>query len=127
MKGSKWVFLLNVLIIFFCTSLSAEEIDELDSVTVLELRAVDGYAVVQSTDGKRVKIKKGDAIPGTNAGVVEILPDKMVIEDVIEKEDAIVKQSVLIYLPDIPGGKSKVQRLEHQGYARKALSLPSNE
>ncbi len=59
---------------------------KLESITVVELRSDRGTAVVKLADGKKEVLKLGDAIPGTHAVVSQILPDKLVIVDVVEKK-----------------------------------------
>jgi len=52
---------------------SAAEPPMLDDITIMALGALDGRAVVKTSDGKMQVLKLGDTIPGTTAIVTQIL------------------------------------------------------
>lgn len=115
-----------VIILMFFASFSFAGTDELESITVIDLRPDRDIALVLLDSGKKQLLKVGDTIPGTNSEVVQVLPDKMIVEAVVSDEELHGKQTVFIYRSETPGGKSKVQQVGHQGYVRKALRLPEN-
>ena len=85
----------------------------LEDLTVMALGAVDGRAVLKSTDGKMQVLKTGDEIPGTQAVITQVLPDRLIVEETVVGPDKKQrKQVVWISKPGAPGGRSSVQRLE---------------
>ena len=85
----------------------------LEELTVMALGAVDGRAVLKSSDGKMQVLKTGDEIPGTQAVITQVLPDRLIVEDTVTGPDKKQrKQVVWISKPSAPGGRSTVQRLE---------------
>lgn len=88
----------------------------LEAVTVLALGPMDGRAVVKLPDGKMQVLTLGDTVSGTGAVVMQVLPDKLVVEETIEKAgEPPIKQTVWIFKPSKVGEKSQVQRLDRQG------------
>jgi len=86
---------------------------KLEDLTVMALGAVDGRAVLKSTDGKMQVLKTGDEIPGTQAVITQVLPDRLIVEETVVGPDKKQrKQVVWISKPGAPGGRSSVQRLE---------------
>lgn len=87
----------------------------LESVSVIALGPLDGRAVVKTADGKMQVLKLGDTIPGTKAIVTQVLTDKLVVEETIERQGQAPKvQTVWIMKPKKAGEKSTVQRLERE-------------
>jgi len=83
----------------------------LDELSVMALGPLDGQAVVKNADGKMSVLRTGDSIPGTNAVLRQVLTDKLVIEETIEREgQPAVKQTVWVFKAKA-GAKSRVQRL----------------
>ena len=99
----------------FVSAIDAATLEELN---VMALGPLDGRAVVKSADGKMQVLKIGDTIPGTQATVKQVLTDRLVVEETIDKDGRTVKQTVWIYKPTKPGGKSRVQRLDREGPPR---------
>lgn len=126
MKTSGLFYSFIISFIFLPPPALAENV-ELESVTVLELNASEGKAVIQYPDGKEYVLKVGDAIPWAYAIVDQVLPDMLVIEEIVEKEEYVIKQTVLIHMPESTGAGSEVERVEHNGYTRRALQLPVND
>mgnify|MGYP001558690571 CR=1 FL=1 len=97
----------------------------LEDLNVMALGPVDGRAVVKTADGKMLVLKIGDSVPGTKAVVTQVLTDKLVVEETIEKKDEPpVKQTVWIYKATKAGEKSQVQRLDRQGPPKAVLEKP---
>ncbi len=97
----------------------------LEDLNVMALGPVDGRAVVKTADGKMQVLKIGDSVPGTKAVVTQVLTDKLVVEETIEKKDEPpVKQTVWIYKAAKAGEKSQIQRLDRQGPPKAVLEKP---
>ncbi len=82
-----------------------------DDITVIALGALEGRAVVKTTDGKMKILKVGDEIPGSTATVKQILNDHLVVAEIIKQKNRKVEQMIWIYKPKKSGGKSLVKRL----------------
>ncbi|MDD2893355.1 MAG: hypothetical protein PHF20_05440 [Halothiobacillaceae bacterium] len=90
----------------------------MENFSIMALGALDGRAVVKSVDGKMHVLKVGDTLPGTQATVLQVLADKLVVEESVGKEgQPKVKQTAWIFKSDKPGGVSAVQRFDTQGPA----------
>lgn len=97
----------------------------LEDLNVMALGPVDGRAVVKTADGKMQVLKIGDSVPGTKAVVTQVLTDKLVVEETIEKKDEPpVKQTVWIYKAAKAGEKSQIQRLDRQGPPKAVVERP---
>src|SRR5437773_8664148 len=66
--------------ILLCPMLGMAE-DALARLTVLALAPVEGHAVVQGPDGTLHLVRLGDQLQGTSATLVQVLPDKLVLEE----------------------------------------------
>ena len=66
----------------------------LESLTVMALAPLDGRTGVKTADGKMQVLKIGDTIPGTQATVKQVLTDRLVVEEAIDKDGRTVKQTV---------------------------------
>jgi hypothetical protein len=93
------------------------------NISVIGLAPVDGNAVVKTTDNKMHVVKVGDTLPGTSAVVVQILPKKLVLEDLVGNGHGKSKQMVWLHKVSKSNGKSRVQRLERQGGKTKTLTV----
>lgn len=108
------------------TSTTAET-DNLEKVSVMALGPADGRAVVSLTGGKMQVLMVGDTVPDTNAIVVQVLHDKLVVEETIEKAgDPPVKQMAWLYKSGKTGEKSRIQRLDQVGPDKEPLQAPVN-
>jgi len=120
----------NIAAIFIAAAFSliagiAIAADKLESVTVMALGPLDGRAVVKLKGGKMKVLGIGDTIPGTRAKLMQILPGHIVVEDIVKDSDAKeFKQTVWIYKPTKPGGKSRIQRLDKKGPVRQMAAVP---
>jgi len=87
----------------------------LEDFSVMASGPLDGRAVVKSADGKMTVLKVGDKLPGTEATLIQVLADKLVVEESVGKPGKPkVKQTAWL----IKGGKSapgSVQRFDSQG------------
>ena len=113
-----------------CVAGSADAADTalLDDVTVLALGALDGRAVVKTSDGKMHVLKVGDAIPGTSATLTQVHTDKLVVEETIAREGAEpARQTVWIHKPTKPGEKSTVQRMSSQAPAPQVIERQTSQ
>lgn len=97
----------------------------LEDVTVMALGPVDGRAVVKTPDGKMQVLKLGDTVPGTQAVVTQVLTDKLVVEETLEKGGQTSKQTVWISKPKKAGEKPQVQRLDREGPPPALLLKPA--
>lgn len=91
---------------------------KLEDFSVMALGALDGRAVVKSADGKMHVLTVGDALPGTQATVLQVLADKLVVEESVGKEgQPKVKQTAWMLKAAKPGQAGAVQRFDTQGPA----------
>ncbi len=97
-----------------------------DDITVIALGALEGRAVVKTTDGKMKILKVGDEIPGSTATVKQILNDHLVVAEIIKKKNKQVEQMVWIYKPKQAGGKSLVKRLRLKAPKGESSALVRN-
>ena len=58
----------------------------LPTIAVIALGPMDGRAVVQSVDGRMQVLKVGDALAGSNARLMQVLADRIVLEDVVDRD-----------------------------------------
>lgn len=97
----------------------------LDELTVMALGPLDGRAVIKTGDEKMHVLKIGDAIPGTQAIIQQVLTDKVVVEETVENKDASAKrQAIWIFKPTKAGEKSRVQRFDSQGPPKPVIQAP---
>ncbi|MDX1430941.1 MAG: type II secretion system protein N [Gammaproteobacteria bacterium] len=84
---------------------------DLSRFSVLALGPLDGRAVVKSPGGKLEVLRLGDRLEGTQATLVQVLPDRAVLEDVLVVADrAPVRELVWMYKAGADG-RSVIQRL----------------
>ena len=96
-------------------------------VSLMALGPADGRAVVALPDGKMQVLKVGDTVPGSEAIVMQVLHDKLVVEETIEKPgEAPVKQMAWLYKSGKAGVKSRVQRLDQIGPEKELLQHPGS-
>jgi hypothetical protein len=94
------------------------------NLSVLALGPVDGRAVVRSQSGAMRVLSLGDSIDGTQAKLVQVLVDRLVLEDTIKsKEGDTILEVVWMYKAGTDG-RSRVQRLGRIGPAETAASVP---
>ena len=91
---------------------------KLEDFSVMATGPLDGRAVVKSADGKMLVLKVGDTLPGTQATVLQVLADKLVVEESVGKEgQPKVKQTAWMLKASKPGEATSVQRFDTQGPA----------
>jgi hypothetical protein len=59
----------------------ASTVDGLERILILALGALEGRGVIRTPDDKMHVVKLGSVIPSTQATVIQILSDKLVVED----------------------------------------------
>lgn len=123
MKPKSKLYVLTIFIGVLASSLvHAAPLDEL---TVMALGPLDGRAVIKTGDEKMHVLKIGDAIPGTQAIIQQVLTDKVVVEETVENKDASAKrQAIWIFKPTKAGEKSRVQRFDSQGPPKPVIQKP---
>lgn len=89
----------------------------LEQLRVVALAPLEARAVVQSPDGALHVIGRGDALPGTSATVLQVLPDKLVVEEQTGGIPERGKQLAWLHKRPQAGGSSWVQRLQRQSPA----------
>ena len=90
---------------------------------VLVLAPVEERAVVQGADGELHLLAVGDALPGTEAEVVEILPDRLVLEDAVPEKPT-VRRTIWLYRERLADGRTRVQILDPERPARPPVLRP---
>lgn len=96
-------------------------------VSVMALGPADGRAVVALSDGRMQVLKVGDTVPGSQAIVMQVLHDKLVVEETIEKAgEPPVKQMAWLYKSGKAGVKSRVQHLDEIGPDKELLQHPGS-
>lgn len=91
---------------------------KLEDFSVMASGPLDGRAVVKSADGKMHVLNIGDKLPGTQATLIQVLADKLVVEETVGKEgQPKVKQTAWIIKAAKPGAPAVVQRFDTQGPA----------
>jgi hypothetical protein len=104
---SGWL-LLAMIPAAHATEVKAETVYE--NVVVLVLAPVDGRAVVQDHDGELHLLVVGDALPETAATVVQILGDRLVVEE--PADGPAPARRVWIYRERDAEGRARVQVLD---------------
>jgi hypothetical protein len=87
---------------------------ELEAYTLLSVAPVDGKAVVQLSGGQLQILSVDDVVPGTHATVQQVLPDRLVLFESVqsdEAEQAGERRTVWWFKAKAPGQKSRVQVL----------------
>ena len=98
---------------------------DLDQVSVMALGPLDGRAVIRGADGKLTVLKLGDIISGTNARVIQVLPDRLVLEDRIAKADSEpVLETVWLYKADT-SGRSEEKRFSLDPPPQPTVEVPN--
>lgn len=84
----------------------------LESLSVVALAPVEERAVVKSAHGSLHVVQPGDLLPGTAARVLQVLPDKLVLEAQNASQPESGKHLVWLYQRPPAGDGSRVQRLQ---------------
>jgi type II secretory pathway component PulC len=117
---------LAVLVSMPLASFAAAETTRLEDLSVMALGAVDGRAVVKTTDNKMQVVKVGETIPGTQAVLTQVLNDKLVVEDTLVGDDKKTRKQTAWVFKAPNGDKSRVQRLETEAPKPQVLTTPGN-
>lgn len=99
-----------------CVASLAHAEGKLEDLAIMALGPLDGRAVVKTLDGKLHVLTVGATMPGTEAKLLQILPDKLVLEDMVGKEGKPkIKQTVWMNKGAKPGVPGTIQRFDTQG------------
>jgi hypothetical protein len=99
--------------------------DLLARLTVLALEPVAGQAVVQGPDGSLHLVRLDDQLQGTNATLVQVLSDKLVLEERSPGTgQGPVQRLVWLYKAAQDGGPSRLVRLQRQVPASQRSTVP---
>jgi hypothetical protein len=99
--------------------------DPLARLTVLALAPMAGQAVVQGPDGSLHLVRLDDQIQGTNATLVQVLPDKLVLEERSPGTgQGPVQRLVWLYKAAQDGGPSRLVRLQREVPASERPAVP---
>ena len=119
----KWCVLAWAFILLYPGLGKAEE--PLARLTVLALAPVTGQAVVQGPDGSLHLVRLGDQLQGTNAMLVQVLPDKLVLEERSPGTgQGPAQRLVWLYKAAQDGGPSRLVRLQREVPASERPAVP---
>jgi len=119
------VWVLAYCFTLLCPVLGQAE-DPLAKLLVLALAPLEGRAVVQGPDGTMALVRPGDQLQGSSATLVQVLPDKLVLEEhSTSAGQAPVKRLVWLYKAPREGGPSRLLRLQHDVPANEHPLLPT--
>lgn len=80
------------------------------NIVVMALSSADARAVIKSAAGEMLAMKPGDVVPGTETRLVDVLPDRLVFEEVVIRPSGLkVRQILWVY--KAKNGVSRVQVL----------------
>lgn len=123
MSDTKWHILAWAFILLYPGPGQAE--DPLARLTVLALAPVAGQAVVQGPDGSLHLVRLDDQLQGTNATLVQVLPDKLVLEERSPGTgQGPVQHLVWLYKAAPDGEPSRLVRLQRQVPASERSTVP---
>lgn len=99
----------------FLMVMSSEAGGELERLTVVALAPMDGRAVIKLPDGEMQVVQPGDQLPGATITVVQVLTDKLVVEERLNpSRTSALKRLAWIYQAPASGGYSRVVRLRQE-------------
>lgn len=99
--------------------------DPLARLTVLALAPAAGQAVVQGPDGSLHLVRLEDQLQGTNATLVQVLPDKLVLEERSPGTgQGPVQRLVWLYKAAQDGGPSRLVRFQGAVPASQRSTVP---
>jgi hypothetical protein len=97
----------------------------LETLTVLALSANDARAVLRWPDGSLHLVQRGEQLPGTTATVVQVLPDKLLLEERITPPgQAPVQHQVWLYQVPVAGGAAQSLRFQPEPAAHESNIFP---
>jgi len=87
----------------------------LERLTVVALAPMANRAVIKLPDGEMQVVQPGDQLPGAAITVVQVLTDKLVVEERLNpSETPALKRLAWIYQAPVSGGYSRVVRLHQE-------------
>ena len=95
----------------------------LEHVNVVALAPFEERAVVTLPDGSMHVVGRGDMLPGTAATVLQVLPDKLVLEEPTGNKAESGKHLVWLHKRPQADGGSRVQRIYRKPPAATGLSM----
>lgn len=107
--------LLFTVVISLVTLGSPASGGQLDELALLAVSPTDGKGAIRLSTGELRVVKVGDTIPGTQAVLRQVLPDRLVlIESVADDQsgEPASKRRVWLFKAKGPGQKSRVQTLD---------------
>ena len=97
--------------LFACCPIVSTAETPLERLRIMALAPYEERAVVQTPEGDLHVVQHGDLLPGTAARVLQILPDKLVVEEPTGSTPERGKHLTWIYKRPPLEGDSRVQRL----------------
>ena len=111
------VMSLLYLLLSFLPALSQTE-DTLGELSVLAIAPLTGQAVVKGSDGRLHRVQRGDKLPGTTATLMQVLPDRLVLEEhVLTPNQMKKKQLAWLFKATWESGNSRLVRLQRNAPA----------
>lgn len=122
---ARWPFCLPALLLL-CARVAAGAPpaaveSPLRQVALLALAAAEQQAVLRLPDGNLVLVKPGDAVPGTEATVVEIQAGRLILEERLPR----AVRAVWMEPAAASGGAGPIRFFDPRPPARKPLLRPS--
>jgi hypothetical protein len=116
---------LGLLLSLLAAPVGSEAESSWSRLRVIALAPLDGQAVVQLPRGTLHLVRQGEFIPGTDATVVQVLPDRLVVS---HHTAASGEAWAWIYQAPAQGGFSRVMYLHHHASRpeRARVSVPTS-
>jgi len=87
----------------------------LERLTVVALAPMAGRAVIKLPNGEMQVVQPGDQLPGDAITVVQVLTDKLVVEERLNPSGTLaLKRLAWVYQAPVSGGYSRVVRLQQE-------------
>jgi hypothetical protein len=87
----------------------------LERLTVVALVPMASRAVIKLPDGEMQVVQPGDQLPGDAITVVQVLTDKLVVEERLNPSGtSALKRLAWVYQAPVGGGYSRVVRLQQE-------------
>lgn len=99
----------------------------LRQAAVVALEPAAGQAVVRLPDGRLHLLSIGDVIPGTRATLQEVLPDRVVVEEVTEVEGEPPVRRQAWWFEATSDGASRLEYLERRPPDEEPVGEPRSE
>lgn len=95
---------------------------KLADMRLLALGRGEGIAVLQSPDKKLITVRVGEKIAGTQATVLEVHPDKLVLQEMLE---AVHDQQIIWMFKSGAGGVGRIERYSSAAPAPASVTAQS--